>query len=82
MRPGSLSKQYNVCGNLACRCKDPVKPKRHGPYYQLSYSRRGKSKTEFIRKEMAPRIRRELKNYKRFVKLREELIDLSRMALT
>lgn len=77
MRPGSLSKQYNVCGNLACRCKDPVKPKRHGPYYQLSYSRRGKSKTEFIRKEMAPRIRRELKNYKRFVKLREELIDLS-----
>lgn len=77
MRPGSLSKQYNVCGNPGCRCKDPVKPKRHGPYLQLSYSRGGKSKTEFIRKEMAPRIRRELKNYKRFEQLRDELIDLS-----
>lgn len=44
---------------------------------QLSYSRGGKSKTEFIRKEMAPRIRRELKNYKRFEQLRDELIDLS-----
>jgi len=77
MRPGSLSKQYNVCGNPGCRCKDPVKPKRHGPYLQLSYSRGGKSKTEFIRKEMAPRVRRELKNYKGFEQLRDELIDLS-----
>jgi hypothetical protein len=77
MRPGTLSKQDNVCGNPGCRCKDPVAPMKHGPYYQLSYSRHGKSKTMFVRKEMAPRIRRELKNYKRFVTLREEWIDVS-----
>lgn len=34
--PGSLSKQYNVCGNPTCRCKDPKHPRRHGPYWQLS----------------------------------------------
>ena len=42
MRPGSLSKQYNVCGKPGCSCKaDP--PKKHGPYYQVSYTRKGKS---------------------------------------
>ena len=34
MRPGSLSKQYNVCGKPSCRCKDPKKNQRHGPYYR------------------------------------------------
>jgi len=33
MRPGSLSRQYNVCGKAGCRCKDPQNPQRHGPYY-------------------------------------------------
>lgn len=31
MTPGSVSKQYNVCGSPSCRCKDPVHPKKHGP---------------------------------------------------
>ena len=49
LRPGSLSEQYNVCGKENCRCKaDP--PKKHGPYYQLSYTRKGKSKSMFVRK--------------------------------
>ncbi len=31
LRPGTLSEQYNVCGNPKCRCKaDP--PRKHGPY--------------------------------------------------
>jgi len=29
LRPGTLSQQYNVCGNPTCRCKaDP--PQKHG----------------------------------------------------
>jgi hypothetical protein len=36
LRPGSLSRQYNVCGNPGCRCKDPEKPRRHGPYSRAS----------------------------------------------
>lgn len=50
LRPGSLSKQYNVCGNPNCKCK-ATPPKKHGPYYQLSSTRKGKSRTKFVRKE-------------------------------
>ena len=49
MRPGSLSRQYNVCGKPGCRCKDPKNPRRHGPYYQLNYVYGGKKTSEFVR---------------------------------
>ena len=51
MHPGSLSMQYNVCGKKGCRCKDPVEPKKHGPYYQVSYVSDGKSTSRFIKPE-------------------------------
>ena len=76
LRPGSLSKQFNVCGNPTCRCKDPVKPKKHGPYYNLSYSFGGQSKTQFIRPEMATEIEAETKNYRKFKKLMQMWITL------
>ena len=31
MRPGSLSKQFNVCGKAGCRCKDPQNPSDTAP---------------------------------------------------
>lgn len=77
MRPGSLSEQYNVCGNPTCRCKDRKNPKRHGPYYQLSYTHKGKSTTEFVKKENTPEMRQQLSNYRKFKKLTEEWVDLS-----
>lgn len=77
MRPGSLSQQYNVCGIPNCRCKDSKNPRKHGPYYQLSYSRHGKSKSEYVKVEMLSTVKQQIKNYKRFVKLTEEWIDLS-----
>ena len=77
MRIGSLSEQWNVCGNSSCRCKDPKKPKKHGPYYQLSYTRHRKSSTEFVSKENLNSIRNQLNNYKTFTTLKEEWIDLS-----
>jgi len=77
MTPGSLSTQYNVCGNPTCRCKDPRHPVRHGPYYQLSYTRKGKSTTRFVRKEELRAAKEQLKNYARFRKLVEKWIDLA-----
>ncbi len=77
MRPGTLSRQYNVCGNPQYRCKDSQHPKKHGPYYQLSYTRHGKSKSEHIKKEMITTVKNQVRNYKRFVILNEEWIDLS-----
>ena len=70
MRPGSLSRQYNVCGKPGCRCKDPQKPKRHGPYYQLNYVFRGKKKSQYIRAVDVVTVRAELANFKKFRRLR------------
>lgn len=70
LRPGSLSKQYNVCGKPGCRCKASP-PEKHGPYYQVSYTRKGRSGSKFIRGEQVTRVREQLKNY---TKLRE-LVD-------
>lgn len=77
MHPGSLSEQYNVCGNPGCRCKDPKDPQRHGPYYQLSYTWRGKSSTRFVRQEGVARMQEMVANYKRFRELVNECVDLS-----
>jgi hypothetical protein len=77
MRPGSLSRQYNVCGKPGCRCKDPKHPRRHGPYYQLNYVYRGKKTSQFIRREILHQVRTELANYKQFRRLTEQWIGLA-----
>ena len=77
MRPGSMSTQFNVCGNPTCRCKDKDNPKKHGPYYQLSYTHKGRSKSEFVKKEDLAAVKKQLKNYQRFKKLTADWVDLS-----
>lgn len=69
--------QYNVCGNPTCRCKDPKNPQKHGPYYQLSYTHKGKSTTEFVKANNVPEVRQQIQNYREFKKLTEEWVDLS-----
>lgn len=75
LRPGSLSKQYNVCGKADCRCKE-TPPRKHGPYYQLSFTRRGKSTTRFVRRGHVTAIKEELRNYKRLQKMIDKWIEL------
>ena len=76
LHPGSLSKQYNVCGNPTCRCKaDP--PRRHGPYYQVSFTRKGRSRTKFIKKPHVPIVKEHLKTYTRLRTLMDKWIELS-----
>ena len=77
MRPGSLSRQYNVCGKPGCVCKDPKRPRRHGPYYQLNYVYRAKKNSKFIPKELLGQVRAELANYKKFRRLIEQWIGLA-----
>jgi len=80
MRPGSLSRQYNVCGKPGCRCKDPREPRRHGPYYQLNYVYRGKKTSRFIRRELLGQVRTELANYRKFRRLIDRWIGLALQA--
>lgn len=67
--PGSLGKQWNVCGSPGCRCKDPKRPRRHGPYYQLSYTLRGRSSTVFVKSEDVAEVRRRIRRYREFKQL-------------
>ena len=82
MLPGSLSEQWNVCGTPGCKCKDPKNPIRHGPYYQLSFSVKGKSSTLFIRPKEVLEAKRRIRNYQRFKELAMALtqayVDLAR----
>ena len=76
LRPGSLSTQYNVCGSPGCHCKDSP-PKKHGPYFQVSYTRKGKHSSRFVRQEDLSAVREQLKNYARMRELVDRWIDLA-----
>lgn len=76
MRPGSLSEQYNVCGTPICKCKaDP--PQKHGPYFQISFTRKGKSGSQFVKKHEVDLVKQQMKNYSKFKELTEKWVDLS-----
>lgn len=77
LHPGSLSKQFNVCGKPSCRCKDQKNPKKHGPYSQISYSRKGKSSSVFVRPESVKDVENQLANYKKLMGLVNLWIDLA-----
>ena len=64
MRPGSLSRQYKDRKN------------KTGAYWQISYTRQMKSRTEYVRADWVPEIRRQIANHKRFKKLIDQWIDL------
>ena len=76
LRPGSLSTQYNVCGSPGCRCKASP-PEKHGPYYQVSYTRKGKSSSKFVKKKDLPAVRKQLKNHERLKLLIDQWVDLA-----
>lgn len=77
MRPGALSRQYAACQKAGCACVDPVNPKKHGPFYQLSYSHAGKSTTRFVRPGYVAQIKKELAVYKRFRELTRKWVALA-----
>ncbi|MCX5840532.1 MAG: hypothetical protein NTY16_03555 [Deltaproteobacteria bacterium] len=61
MRPGSLTCQKRGAS---------------GTYYQLSYTHRGKGRTEYVRPEFAPEIKKQIASYRRFKNLIEEWVNL------
>ena len=64
MRPGSLSQQY----------QNPKEKK--GPYYQLSYMHKMKSRTDYVRPQFVEQTRNQIAAYKRFKELTQRWIDL------
>ena len=64
MRPGSLTTQYRN------------RKERTGAFYQISYTYRMKSKTEYVRPEFIEQISQQVQNYKEFKKLIEKWVAL------
>jgi hypothetical protein len=50
---------------------------KHGPYYQISYTRKGRSKTEFVKSEDVKEVKLQLINYQLFKKLIDEWVEVS-----
>ena len=75
LRFGSLSEQYNVCGRAGCRCKASP-PIKHGPYHQLSFTRKGKSSTRFVRRGELRTVKEQMRNYEKLRKLVDQWIKL------
>ena len=65
MRPGLLTKQYK-------NSKEKI-----GGYYQISYTYKMKSKTDYVRKIHIEKLNKEINNCKKFCKLTKEWIDLA-----
>ena len=65
MRPGHLSVQYRRSGG------------REIGYNQLSFTYAGRSRTEYVRDDDLPRVRKEVETFHRFRELCDELVGLS-----
>jgi Family of unknown function (DUF6788) len=80
LQPGLLTQQYNVCGKAGCRCKANP-PQKHGPYYQLSFTRKGKSRTQFVKRDEVSLLQQQVRNYQRLKTLMDRWVALG-MALS
>jgi hypothetical protein len=65
MRPGSLTQQFQN------------RKEKKGGYYQISYTYRTKSRTEYVRPEFVEDLRRQVASFKRFKQLVQQWIDLA-----
>jgi hypothetical protein len=65
MRPGTLSVQY----------RKPAEKKK--PFHQISYTHKGKSRSEYVRPENLESIRKEVEAYRRFRSMIQEITELS-----
>ena len=64
MRPGSLTRQY----------RDPETGA--GAYWQISYTRQMKSRTEYVRRQWVREVRKQIAMHKRFKRLIDQWVDL------
>ena len=65
MRPGTLTVQY----------RNPAEKKT--PFHQLSYTHKGRSRSEYVRPENLAAVTGEVEAYKKFKLLVEEITELS-----
>jgi hypothetical protein len=77
LHPGSLSRQYQVCGKPGCKCVDPQNPRPHGPYSKLTYVYHGKFTCRFVRAGSLKEVAALVTAFKTFRQLTDNWIALA-----
>jgi hypothetical protein len=62
-------------GRLTCQYKDPKN--KTGPFWQLSYTYKMKSRTEYVRPQFLKSMEQQTATFRRFKELVDDWIDLS-----
>ena len=77
LHPGSLSRQYQVCGKPGCKCVDPQNPRPHGPYAKLTCVYHGKFTCRFVRAGSLKEVTALVAEFKTFRQLTDQWIALA-----
>ena len=73
---GTVYETYACCGKINCKCKKDDKF-RHGPYYYLSFGDKGKTKMQFLHKDIKRNVENCVKQYNRLWKNLCELSEIN-----
>jgi hypothetical protein len=77
MRPGSVSAVFRRCGKPGCHCARPKDP-GHGPHFQFTYKRDGKTVTESLpSREALRKAEQEIAEFRNFEQLSQTLIEVN-----
>ena len=71
--PGTVTKQYKICGKPNCRCMNKENPQKH-PSFQFSYTLENKKSTVYVKKSEVEVARKMTDSYK---KLRKTITAIS-----
>lgn len=59
---GSLVETYRACGKPSCAC---TRGEKHGPYYLLTWSEEGKTRTRHVPQEKVAALRAGIEHYRK-----------------
>lgn len=77
--PGSLVVRKTSCGKAGCRCQsDP--PQRHGPYFQWSRTRDGRTESRRLNEREAELYREWIDNRRRLERIVAQMEEVSASA--
>jgi hypothetical protein len=73
---GSVSERRMLCGKAACRCRDDPRA-RHGPYYQWSWKKEGRTVSAYLTQEQAGLCKEWVRNNRTMDKVMRRLRSIS-----
>jgi hypothetical protein len=77
MRPGSVGAAFRRCGKPSCHCAHPKDP-GHGPHFQFTYKKGGKTVTQSLpNREAVRRAEQEVAEFRTFEQLTQALVEVN-----